>query len=104
MELYDKFMGIITSDLADFEKKLLAGSVADAVDRAYELVIKQELVSFCESNENVISRWVTNDILNTPALLDWMYSIWLKYEDSIQESFFGFIEYLSEYAPPTNIF
>ena len=102
--MYEEFLNIISKELEEFEKQLLVGTAKDAVEHAYELVIKRELVNFFESHEEQALHWVNENVLKIPQLLDWIYYVWLKYDRSIQESFADFTGYLISYVPTTSVF
>lgn len=104
MGLYDSFMKKISKELEEFEETILAGSIVDAMDRAYEIVVKRELVSFFESNQEKVEHWLTSSIANTPFPLDWIYAVWLNYDTSISDQFYEFVDYLADNIPPTSVF
>ena len=80
-KLYQK----LENELKDFKTKMKENGVDYAIDRAYELTTKQEIIDSIEFDHD-LSKTQIKALLSRENILDKLYDDWLSFEGNMREN------------------
>lgn len=80
-KLYQK----LENELKDFKIKMKENGVDYAIDRAYELTIKQEIIDSIEFDHD-LSKTQIKALLSRENILDELYDDWLSFDGNMREN------------------
>ena len=84
MEENDKLVLKLEQELKDFKEKIKALGVDYAIDKAYELTVKQEVID-CIMYDNSLSKEQRKALLSSDHLLEQFYDEWLSTDGNLRE-------------------
>ena len=80
-KLYQK----LENELKDFKTKMKENGVDYAIDRAYELTTKQEIIDSIEFDHD-LSKTQIKALLSRENILDELYDDWLSFDGNMREN------------------
>ena len=80
-KLYQK----LENELKDFKTKMKENGVDYAIDRAYELTTKQEIIDSIEFDHD-LSKTQIKALLSRENILDELYDNWLSFDGNMREN------------------
>lgn len=99
MAMFVDFCDKIDKELHDLQDEFRASSITQAMEKAYELVIKQEIHSALTENPAIFDSWSVTDqgrVLKVKNILDWFYQFWLKSDFDICSAVIDSMRYAIE--------
>lgn len=84
MEENDKLIQKLEKELKDFKEEIKEIGVDYAIDKAYELTVKQEVID-CIMFDNSLSKEQRKALLSSDHLLDQFYDEWLSTDGNLRE-------------------
>lgn len=81
----DKLYQKLENELKDFKTKMKENGVDYAIDRAYELTIKQEIIDSIEFDHD-LSKTQIKALLSRENILDELYDDWLSFDGNMREN------------------
>ena len=81
----DKLYQKLKNELKDFKTKMKENGVDYAIDRAYELTTKQEIIDSIEFDHD-LSKTQIKALLSRENILDELYDDWLSFDGNMREN------------------
>ena len=81
----DKLYQKLENQLKDFKTKMKENGVDYAIDRAYELTTKQEILDSIEFDHD-LSKTQIKALLSRENILDELYDDWLSFDGNMREN------------------
>ena len=81
----DKLYQKLENELKDFKTKMKENGVDYAIDRAYELTTKQEIIDSIEFDHD-LSKTQIKALLSRENILDELYDDWLSIDGNMREN------------------
>ena len=81
----DKLYQKLENELKDFKTKMKENGVDYAIDRAYELTTKQEIIDSIEFDHD-LSKTQIKALLSRENILDELYDDWLSFDGNMREN------------------
>lgn len=81
----DKIYKKLENELKDFKIKMKENGVDYAIDRAYELTTKQEIIDSIEFDHD-LSKTQIKALLSRENILDELYDDWLSFDGNMREN------------------
>ncbi len=81
----DKLYQKLENELKDFKTKMKKNGVDYAIDRAYELTTKQEIIDSIEFDHD-LSKTQIKALLSRENILDELYDDWLSFDGNMREN------------------
>ena len=81
----DKLYQKLENELKDFKTKMKENGVDYAIDRAYELTTKQEILDSIEFDHD-LSKTQIKALLSRENILDELYDDWLSFDGNMREN------------------
>ena len=81
----DKLYKKLENELKDFKTKMKENGVDYAIDRAYELTTKQEIIDSIEFDHD-LSKTQIKALLSRENILDELYDDWLSFDGNMREN------------------
>lgn len=81
----DKLYKKLENELKDFKIKMKENGVDYAIDRAYELTTKQEIIDSIEFDHD-LSKTQIKALLSRENILDELYDDWLSFDGNMREN------------------
>lgn len=81
----DKLYQKLENELKDFKTKMKENGVDYAIDRAYELTTKQEIIDSIELDHD-LSKTQIKALLSRENILDELYDDWLSFDGNMREN------------------
>ena len=81
----DKLYQKLENELKDFKTKMKETGVDYAIDRAYELTTKQEIIDSIEFDHD-LSKTQIKALLSRENILDELYDDWLSFDGNMREN------------------
>lgn len=81
----DKVYQKLENELKDFKTKMKENGVDYAIDRAYELTTKQEIIDSIEFDHD-LSKTQIKALLSRENILDELYNDWLSFDGNMREN------------------
>lgn len=83
-DLEEKLQAKLEQELEDYKAKVKERGVDYAIDRAYEITAKQEIIDSLLYDNN-LSKTQINALLKEKNVLDICYDDWLKFDGNMRE-------------------
>lgn len=80
----DKLYEKLENELKQFKEKMKENGVDYAIDRAYELTTKQEIIDSIQF-DHVLSKTQIKALLSKENVLDELYDDWLSFDGNMRE-------------------
>lgn len=80
----DKLYEKLENELKQFKEKIKENGVDYAIDRAYELTTKQEIIDSVQF-DHVLSKTQIKALLSKENVLDELYDDWLSFDGNMRE-------------------
>ena len=81
----DKLYQKLENELKDFKTKMKENGVDYAIDRAYELTTKQDIIDSIEFDHE-LSKTQIKALLSRENILDELYDDWLSFDGNMREN------------------
>ena len=81
----DKLYQKLENELKDFKTKMKENGVDYAIDRAYELTTKQEIIDSIEFDHDLSKKQI-KALLSRENILDELYDDWLSFDGNMREN------------------
>ncbi len=81
----DKLYKKLEDELKEFKKNIKEKGADYAIDRAYEITVKQEIIDSIK-NDNTLSKTQTNALLSETNVLDELYDDWISSDGNMREN------------------